>query len=122
VWEPPGYVGPDALALLPVSQGTPGWEQTRTDVAREAEHFLAKAAARPAHLSVHVQAGEPSDTILRVAQDGGADLIVMGTHGWSGLLRWMLGSVAHHVIQAGPRPPVLTVAPHSLAPENRDVA
>jgi nucleotide-binding universal stress UspA family protein len=63
-----------------------------------------------------------SDQVLHFAKARGADLIVMGTHGWSGLLRWMLGSVAHHVIQAGPRPPVLTVAPHSLAPENRDVA
>jgi nucleotide-binding universal stress UspA family protein len=108
VWEPPGYVGPDALALLPVSQGTPGWEQTRTDVSREVEHFLAKADARPAQLSVQVQAGEPSDTILRVAQDGGADLIVMGTHGRTGLSRLLIGSVAEAVLRRSTCP-VLTV-------------
>ena len=38
----------------------------------------------------------------------------MGTHGWSGLVRWMLGSVAHHVIQTAPCP-VLTIAPPSVS-------
>ena len=33
-----------------------------------------------------------------------SDLIVMGTHGWSGVVRWMLGSVAHYVIQTAPLP------------------
>src|SRR5262249_39114476 len=35
VAEPPGYVGPDALALLPVGTAQPGWDQTRADVQRE---------------------------------------------------------------------------------------
>ena len=63
VWEPPGYVGPDTLALLPVGSGQPGWEQTRTDVTREVEHFLAKATAKPKQLSVRVEAGEDSLTV-----------------------------------------------------------
>jgi hypothetical protein len=42
----------------------------------------------------------------------------MGTHGWSGVVRWMLGSVAHHVIQTAPCP-VLTIAPASVREEAR---
>jgi nucleotide-binding universal stress UspA family protein len=38
----------------------------------------------------------------------------MGTHGWSGAIRWMLGSVAHDVIQTAPCP-VLTVGPASVS-------
>jgi hypothetical protein len=38
----------------------------------------------------------------------------MGTHGWSGIVRWMLGSVAHYVIQTAPCP-VLTIAPASVS-------
>jgi len=46
--------------------------------------------------------------IVRVAAELSADLIVMGTHGRSGLDRLLLGSVADRVIRAAPCP-VLTV-------------
>jgi nucleotide-binding universal stress UspA family protein len=108
VWEPPGYVGPDALALLPVGSGQPGWEQTRAEVQREVEQQLARAPARPRALSVRVEAGEPSDAILRLARDGGVDLIVMGTHGRTGLSRLLIGSVAEAVLRRSACP-VLTL-------------
>jgi nucleotide-binding universal stress UspA family protein len=57
---------------------------------------------------------KPSEQIVHQAH--AADLIVMGTHGWSGIVRWMLGSVAHHVIQTAPCP-VLTIAPAGAALE-----
>jgi len=115
VWEPPGYVGPDALALLPVAAGQPGWEQTRAEVTREVDRFLAKAGDRPKHLSVRIEAGEPGDTILSVARDGGADLIVMGTHGRTGLSRLLIGSVAEAVLRRSTCP-VLTIRVASKAP------
>ncbi len=108
VWEPPGYVGPDALALLPVGSGKPAWEQTRNEVQREVEQQLTRAAARPRSLSVRVEAGEPSDTILRIARDDGSDLIVMGTHGRTGLSRLLIGSVAEAVLRRSACP-VLTI-------------
>ncbi len=116
VWEPPGYgyVGPDTLALLPVGPGQPGWEQTRIEVRRELDHFLAKAPAKPQELSVRVEAGEPSDAILNVARDSGADLIVMGTHGRTGLSRLLIGSVAEAVLRRSTCP-VLTVRVPSKA-------
>jgi len=115
VWEPPGYVGPDTLALLPVAAGQPGWEQTRLDVTREVDQFLAKAGVRPKQVSVRVEAGEPSDKILSVASDGGADLLVMGTHGRTGLARLLIGSVAEAVVRRATCP-VLTVRVASKAP------
>ena len=60
--------------------------------------------------------GVPAEQIVHQAQAQAADLIVMGTHGWSGIVRWMLGSVAHHVIQTAPCP-VLTIAPAGAAHE-----
>jgi nucleotide-binding universal stress UspA family protein len=108
VWEPPGYVGPDALALLPVASGRTGWEQTRSELMREVELFVGKTGPRPGHLSVRVEAGEPSDAILSSAKDGGADLIVMGTHGRTGLSRLLIGSVAEAVLRRSTCP-VLTI-------------
>ena len=55
-----------------------------------------------------VAAGPPAETIVRVAHERGADLIVMGTHGRTGLSHALLGSVAEKVVRLAPCP-VLTV-------------
>jgi nucleotide-binding universal stress UspA family protein len=52
--------------------------------------------------------GEPATEILKVAQEVNAELIVMGTHGRTGLGRLLLGSVAEQVLRKAPCP-VLTV-------------
>ncbi len=57
---------------------------------------------------VEVAAGLPADIIVRVAHERGADLIVMGTHGRTGLPHMLLGSVAEKVVRLPPCP-VLTV-------------
>ena len=57
---------------------------------------------------VAVVAGHPADAIVREARERGADLIVMGTHGRTGLAKLFLGSVASRVVTAA-HCPVLTV-------------
>ncbi|MFO0667506.1 MAG: universal stress protein [Polyangiaceae bacterium] len=58
--------------------------------------------------------------ILRVADETSADVIVMGTHGRSGLSRLFLGSVAENVVRRS-RVPVVTVRTHeSAAAKNRE--
>jgi universal stress protein A len=57
---------------------------------------------------VEVAAGSPAETIVHVAHERGADLIVMGTHGRTGLHHMLLGSVAEKVVRLAPCP-VLTV-------------
>jgi nucleotide-binding universal stress UspA family protein len=76
----------------------------------EAERFLEQSTLPRERVQIRLTQGVPGEQIVRRAQDQAADLIVMGTHGWSGVVRWMLGSVAHHVIHTAPCP-VLTVAP-----------
>lgn len=63
-----------------------------------------KASGRLAHAGIHY--GEPAPTILQVAADLKADLIVMGTHGRRGLNRVAMGSVAEAVVRDA-RVPVL---------------
>jgi nucleotide-binding universal stress UspA family protein len=50
----------------------------------------------------------PRHEILTAAKDVKADLIVMGTHGRTGLAHLLFGSVAEHVVSHGPVP-VFTV-------------
>jgi nucleotide-binding universal stress UspA family protein len=52
--------------------------------------------------------GEAGAEIRRLARESQVDLIVMGTHGRTGLDRWIVGSVAEEVLRKAPCP-VLTV-------------
>ena len=55
-----------------------------------------------------VREGYAATAIVDEATERGADLIVIGTHGLSGLKHMLLGSVAERVVQKAPCP-VLTV-------------
>jgi nucleotide-binding universal stress UspA family protein len=57
-----------------------------------------------------VKEGIPAETILTYAQTENIDLIVISTHGRSGIPRWVIGSVADKVIHLS-TVPVLIVAP-----------
>jgi len=46
--------------------------------------------------------GDPAAEIVRYATDAGIDLIVMGTHGRTGLERLLMGSVAEKVMREAP--------------------
>jgi nucleotide-binding universal stress UspA family protein len=54
--------------------------------------------------------GHAAEVIVDEAARSGVDLIVMATHGYSGLKRWALGSVAHKVLHTATMPLVLVRA------------
>ena len=51
---------------------------------------------------VACETGQPADTIIRYAESHGIDLIMMSSHGRSGLNRWVYGSVAERVLRQAP--------------------
>jgi nucleotide-binding universal stress UspA family protein len=61
-----------------------------------------------ADVQVLVRDGYPFLEILQVARDLGSDLIVMGTHGRTGIAHLIIGSVAEKIVRSS-RVPVLTV-------------
>lgn len=60
------------------------------------------------HLEHRLEFGEPGAVIPRIAREMEADLIVVGTHGRTGLRRFLMGSVAERVVRKASCP-VLTV-------------
>jgi nucleotide-binding universal stress UspA family protein len=76
------------------------------------DRTLAEASDRVAHASVPCVTtslyGSPAREIVAHAEKVGADLIVIGTHGRSGVSHALMGSVAERVVQKAKRP-VLTV-------------
>lgn len=51
--------------------------------------------------------GEPVSVILETIKEGGHDLIIMGTHGKTGLTRLVLGSIAENVVRKSDIPVLL---------------
>ena len=69
----------------------------------------------------HVLEGDPAAEVLKLAEAGHADVIVMGTHGTTGLLRLLMGSVAEHVMRKAPCPVLTVRGPfrvHAAVPES----
>ena len=79
-----------------------------------AEDYLTKVADSLRSEGIAVQTvicqGRASDEILDYASKNEVDLLIMSTHGRSGVSRWVLGSVADKVLRHSPVP-VLTASP-----------
>lgn len=63
-----------------------------------------------------VEFGAPADKIVEFANENGVDLIVMGTHGRTGLRRALMGSVAEAVVRHATCP-VLALKPGTQVPQ-----
>jgi nucleotide-binding universal stress UspA family protein len=88
------------------------YERMLADVRSHAERQLGRLVANARKRGVRVKGllleGIPHDRIVRAARSTRADLVVLGTHGRTGLGRFFLGSVASRVVTLAPCP-VLTV-------------
>lgn len=80
---------------------------------REAEVQLDRLEVPHADVRVErrLENGEPAEVVLRVAREVGASLIVLGTHGRTGLGRLLMGSVAEQVVRADGCPVLTVTAP-----------
>jgi nucleotide-binding universal stress UspA family protein len=77
----------------------------------EGRHIVADAVARarrivtePEQVESRIVQGSPVEEIVRLAGEGRADWIVMGSHGRSGLARALMGSIAEGVLREAPVP------------------
>ncbi|HXH82801.1 MAG TPA: universal stress protein [Candidatus Tectomicrobia bacterium] len=87
----------------------------QVEAVREAEEYLAGVRERVARAGVtavetSVWYGPPAEAIIEAATFRDADLIVMSTHGRTGLGRLVLGSVAESVLR-GTAVPILVIRP-----------
>jgi nucleotide-binding universal stress UspA family protein len=82
---------------------------------QETERYLEGVQKRLVEAGLKVRAevlmGKPADEIINYAHNNHPNLVVMATHGYSGLSRWAYGSVADKVLH-GVSSPILMVRPH----------
>jgi len=89
----------------PVEADLPEW---RRDARARLEKFAAKYLSDGVKYQASVKRGDPARAILETARALRPDLIVVATHGRTGLRHAFLGSVAEHVVRES-RVPVLIV-------------
>ena len=103
-WEVPTYV---------TDHVTPGghslFDMVRERAEEEMKAFLSRAKL-PSGVAVEtrIESGEPAHIVLKGIADTGSDLVVLSTHGRTGLSHMVLGSIAERIVRLSPVP-VLTV-------------
>ncbi len=113
VVEPPDHVERDELGRVRVYL-----DQQEEAVTREARDYLHTIAtqlvdkAPGLHVTVEVRLGAPAAGVNAAAIDRGADLVIMASHGRTGLSRAVFGSVTGAVLRDG-NTPVLVVHPRT---------
>jgi nucleotide-binding universal stress UspA family protein len=105
VHVPPYYVG-DVPVTVAGANPQPLADYIRTQAQSELDALLEDV--RGAHGSVSIQGaltgGRVEKEVVRIADEEKYDLVVMGTHGRSGLNHFLLGSVAEQVLRKAPCP------------------
>ncbi len=103
-----------------LSGSVPDFATLDERIAAAAEEYLGTVRAR---LPVGIKAetlvvrGSPAPTLLEVLERDRVDLVVMSTHGWGGLRRFVLGSVTERVVRAGV--PTVVVRPAEVETETQ---
>ena len=93
------------LATEPAGPGSSAEVTRHTSAEESLDKLLADSTVK---MEAVVDVGDPATAILRVATEIGADLIVMGAHGQTGLRHLLVGSVAEKIIREAACP-VLTL-------------
>lgn len=121
-WATPlGTVGAVVLDQAVLDQAPPRYVETRGQAIQRTEHELleyleglsAPIRETGSQVDAVVRLGEPEREIADFAREGGFDLIVMATHGRSGLSELVQGSIAATVVKSGVAP-VLLVRPRKM--------
>jgi nucleotide-binding universal stress UspA family protein len=108
VWEAPIFLPYGSAIDSGVSDATL-LEEVERRARQGLRELLADAAKRGIEVRAsHTQMGSPAHVICEFAKTGGYDLIVIGTHGRSGISRALIGSVAERVVRLA-HCPVLSV-------------
>jgi universal stress protein A len=85
-----------------------GWSRANSE--GQLRDFVAAAGVAPADATFEVAKGKAAVEILSAARRTGSNLIVMGTHGRSGLRKLLLGATAERVLRETPVPVLLVSA------------
>ncbi|MET0413117.1 MAG: universal stress protein, partial [Polyangiaceae bacterium] len=104
-FDPRGYQAPSGYVTYTTSASSELAEALQNQLNAVARSLVDACVGR---VRSRLLEGEPATTILGLAREEGFDLIVMGTHGRTGVWQKLLGSMAQQVLSEAPCP-VMTI-------------
>lgn len=115
VWDRPSYASDAVLVRRPGEDHCSLAELIQSNAESDMNDFLGSLSLPPgAKLGHRLLSGDPAGKLLEELRRGKHDLVVLGTHGRTGLMHLLLGSVAEKLVRLSPVP-VLTVPPKARA-------
>ena len=99
VWRTPVLVGYGYTPVMPMYELSQAEKQKAQEVA---EAVAARTAAAGAETTFELREGDAADEICAAAAAIHPELIVIGSHGWSGFKQAVLGSVSNRVVHEAP--------------------
>ncbi|MCX6003267.1 MAG: universal stress protein [Chloroflexi bacterium] len=99
---------------LEVAMAAEVMQRIEDDNVKTAEEYLQKQVQRLETKGIIAQAevvfGDIADSLINFAEKNRVDLIIIATHGRSGIKRWVLGSIADRILRTS-KIPILMVQP-----------
>jgi nucleotide-binding universal stress UspA family protein len=91
-------------------------EQVQTELTAMIQAaFAAREALGTVHFFIHTRIGNAAEEVLLAARELSADMIVVGSHGHTGMKRLLLGSVSERIVREA-ECPVIVARPKTYAP------
>jgi nucleotide-binding universal stress UspA family protein len=112
VVEPPPY---PVEGIVPSNLGATLLDDLERQASTDLAQMLPEAQRSKVEVTRRVVVGIPYRKIVEVAEEEKSDLIVMTTHGRTGLSHLVMGSVAEKIVRTAPCP-VLTIRPTDVTP------
>src|SRR6185369_1400184 len=109
VWDRPTYVSDAVMVQRPGEAHKPIGELIRENAQKDMNEFMATISL-PSGVPTQSRllSGEPAATLVAELKKGEHDLVVLSTHGRTGIAHLLLGSIAEKLVRMSPVP-VLTV-------------
>jgi len=123
VWEPPRFASSSMMFIPAELSEEDIIERIHTEVQMRAVDFVGGTEhSRDVSIQTRVESGIAYTTIVDIAKHESIDLIVMGTHGRSGLTHFFIGSVAERVVRYADCPVLTIRAPNAEADPDDDLS
>lgn len=108
VWDRPSYVSDAVMTNTDPVSGKSLIRLIQESAQQELHEFLQETALPPPGATGRLLPGDPASALIHELKSGRHDLVVVGTHGRTGLSHVLLGSVAEKIARLSPVP-VVTV-------------